>query len=94
MKIKYAKTALVLLFLVILPSAFLIPCIIDSLDRCGVAHAEGTPAEPPTMTEPTDPEDFSGIGEEHRDVLVEQRTVVRRAIQQADSIEESLVDLR
>jgi hypothetical protein len=81
-----------------LPSVFLIPCIMNGIGQCGSQKAEA--ASPSGLATPSldtvehlpdiVEEDFPGIGREHRRVLVEQRTLVQRAVQQVESIEDSL----
>jgi hypothetical protein len=83
---------------VLLPSVFLIPCIVNGINRCGSQKAEAASSSwqsPPlldTVEHPPDivDKDFPGIGREHRRILVEQRTLVQRAVRQVESIEDSV----
>jgi hypothetical protein len=96
---------ILLLILVAVPCALLIPRIINiqngTVEAADIVEAQPELVEsatvehdrpncPPVIREA----DYPGIGNDHREVLVEQRTLVRRAIEQADSIEESLDEIR
>ena len=98
---KYGRTAFAFLVLVVLPCALLIPCIIRDMEKCGSAQAAtetvDTPAvvaTPGDLPPAIDESDYPGIGDGHREVLVEQRALVRRAIKQADGLEDSLDEIR
>jgi hypothetical protein len=99
---------ILLLILVGIPCALLIPRIINiqnTVEAADIVEVDTVEAQsefvapaaehdhpdcPPVIGEG----DYPGIGEDHREILVEQRTLVRRAIEQADSLEESLDEIR